>query len=172
MLLPIAEAVISFAHFLFGFALIAVGALLTRLPEHSGSYVPLLQLPLLFCLQAIIVLAMALPVSSLGAKYRDIGSLMPHLTRVGFYLSPGLYGVDMVQETALSKLGPSLGQAAVQLYLLNPFALLIDGYRRCVLHGEFLPSSYWVTLVVEAALLLAIGYRHFQRNDRAIIKLL
>jgi ABC-type polysaccharide/polyol phosphate export permease len=172
MLLPLSQALSSFAHFLFGFAIIAVVSLFATLPHHSGSHLPLLQIPLLFVLQLGVVAGLSLPLACLGVSYRDVGSLVPHLTRVGFYLSPGLYGVDMVHEKLLDKFGESTAELAFSAYMLNPFAILIDGYRQSILYGEFIEPRYWLILVLEAALFLILGYRYFQRHDRAVIKFL
>jgi len=56
--------------------------------------------------------------------------------------------------------------------LLNPFALIITGYRDAVFYGEFLPLGYWIILFIEATVLLFTGHWIYQHYDRQVIKFL
>ena len=83
-----------------------------------------------------------------------------------------LFGVDLIQER-LSKFAPGVGgEALFTLYMMNPFAVLITGYREAMMYGQFIPSHWWLILTAESLLLFWIGYRIYQFYDRRVIKFL
>lgn len=172
MVLPLASSISNFAFFLFGFATLLGMALLVPLPLHSGSLLPAIQVPFLMAFQLLIVAGISLPLACLGAVYRDFAGLVPHILRLGFYLSPGLYGVDQIHDSAFEKLGPTLGFIVYHVYMLNPFAVLISGYRDALFYGRFMSVWYWPQLALQSAFFLWVGYRIYQHYDRRVIKFL
>jgi len=159
-------------YFLFGFVILLAAAMVWPSPLHSGAIVPLVQVPMLMVLQVAVITGICLTLSSLGVLIRDLGSFMTYVLRIGFYISPGLYGIDLVKDVLYTRLGATLGAAAYFLYLLNPFALLITGYRDCVFYGQFLPLNLWIILFIEATVLLLTGHWIYQHYDRQVIKFL
>ena len=109
---------------------------------------------------------------SLGVAVRDLTNLMNHVLRAVFFLSPCLYGTDLVRNLLESKLGGTAAQVGFYAYMLNPFAVLITGYRDAVFYGRFLPVELWLVLAVESGLLLVVGSLIYQRYDRRAIKYL
>jgi ABC-type polysaccharide/polyol phosphate export permease len=176
IVLPIAIVFSGFGFFLFGMVVLLVltlsAALLGLLVEHSGSLLPLIQLPGLMILQLIIVTAIVLPLACLGALIRDLSPFISHLLRIAYYLSPGLYGIDLIQRFLMDEFGPTHGSWLFKIYMLNPFAILISGYRDSIFYGKFMPPYFWVMLLIEAVLLLFIGYRIYLYYDRRVIKFL
>jgi len=172
MVLPLSISVSTFAFFLFGFAVIVPMSLIAPMEKHTGELLPVIQVPFLMAFQLLIVAGVALPISCLGVVYRDFTGLVPHIMRLGFYLSPGLFGSDLVRDGLVSRFGNGAGTALFHAYMLNPFAILIDGYRDAMFYGRFIAPGYWVQLVVEAALLVYLGYWVYQRYDRRVIKFL
>jgi ABC-type polysaccharide/polyol phosphate export permease len=172
MLLPIATVLSSFFFFLCAMVVLGVMAILAPKPHHSGDLLPLIQLPALLLLQLTIVTGVALILSCLGVLYRDLGELVPHLLRAGFYLSPGLYGVDLVKSAIENRFSPDVAQGVFSLYMLNPFAILITGYRSSIFYGDYLAWPYWIVLMVEAVGLMVVGYLVYQHYDRRVIKFL
>lgn len=172
MVLPLSGVLSMFVFFLCGFAVLIVLAIFAPLPNHSGAILPLIQIPLLMVLQLIIVIGIALPISCIGVLYRDLSELIPHTLAAGFFLTPSLYGADLVQRTAIDRLGPQTGGIIYSIFMLNPFAIIITGYRDAVFYGRFLEPQHWIVLLIEAAALLFIGYRIYQHYDRRVIKFL
>jgi ABC-type polysaccharide/polyol phosphate export permease len=172
MVLPVSLVLSGFVYFLFGFLVLLATAAVWRSPLHSGSLLPLVQVPLLMGLQVVIVAGICLPLSSLGVAVRDLTNFMTHVLRVGFYLSPGLYGIDLMQRLLTSKLSPAAAEIVFFVYMLNPFAVLITGYRDAIFYGRFMPLEFWLILVVEAAVFLVAGSSLYQRYDRRAIKYL
>jgi ABC-type polysaccharide/polyol phosphate export permease len=172
IVLPVSLVLSGFVYFLFGFVVLLAAATFWRSPLHTGSLLPLIQVPPLMLLQVAVVAGICLPLASLGVAVRDLTNFMTHVLRVGFYLSPGLYGIDLVRELLLGNVGGTAGQIGFFAYMLNPFAVLISGYRDAVFYGRYLPLEFWLILVAEAALLLVIGSFAYQRYDRRAIKYL
>ena len=182
MVLPLSVVLSGFLSFIFGFVVLLLASRLLPSPHFSGDYLPLVQIPPLMALQVVVVAGFALGLSCLGVLLRDLGGLTVHMLRIGFYLSPGLYGIDMVESALKAKLGAaisgvgwlpaSLPAIAFSIYMLNPFAILITGYRDAIFYGTFLEPVYWLTLLIEAALVFIIGYKIFQHYDRRVIKFL
>jgi ABC-type polysaccharide/polyol phosphate export permease len=172
IVLPVSLVLSGFVYFVFGFAVLLAAALIWRSPHHTGSVLPLAQVPVLMLLQVTVVTGLCLPLASLGVAVRDLTNLMNHVLRAAFFLSPSLYGVDLVQSLLDNRLGPTAAQIGFYAYMLNPFAVLITGYRDAVFYGRFLPIELWLIVAVEAVLLLAVGGAIYQRYDRRAIKYL
>jgi len=170
MVLPLSGVLSMFFFFLCGFAVAVVMTTLARPVQHSGELLPLIQVPLLMVLQLIIVTGLALPVSCIGVMYRDFAEILPHALHACFFLSPVLYGIDLVQHAATSRFGEPWGETVFSLYMLNPFATLITGYRDAMFYGEFLDTRLWIVLVIEAAALFILGYLTYQHYDRRVVK--
>jgi ABC-type polysaccharide/polyol phosphate export permease len=170
MVLPLSGVLSMFVFFLCGFAVLIVMAIIAPLPQHSGAMLPLIQIPLLMMLQLIIVIGISLPISCIGVLYRDLSELIPHMLAAGFFLTPSLYGADLVQRTAMDRLGQQTGHMIYTIFMLNPFAIIITGYRDAMFYGRFLEPQHWIILLIEAAALLYVGYRIYQHYDRRVIK--
>ncbi len=78
-------------------------------------------LPVLLVVQMVFLLPFAILLSAATVFVRDLANLVRHLLRLGLYLSPVLYGLEVAHER--------LPQVIAGAYRLNPLALLLDGYR-------------------------------------------
>ena len=58
------------------------------------------------------------------------------------------------------------------VYLLNPFALLITGYRHAIFYGTMMAPRDWAILTLESLICFAIGVKIYQYFDRRVIKFL
>jgi ABC-2 type transport system permease protein len=172
MVLPLSGVLSMFFFFLCGFGIAVVMMIAARPTNHSGSFLPLIQVPLLMVLQLMIVIGVSLMASCIGVKYRDFAELLPHALHACFFLSPVLYGIDVVQSAAVNRFGETTGGTVFALYMLNPFAGLITGYRDAMFYGEFLDAKLWIVLIVEAVALFVLGYLIYQHYDRRVVKFL
>jgi ABC-type polysaccharide/polyol phosphate export permease len=167
MVLPLANVLAGFNYFLAGLAVLLAAALAFGRPLGWG----LLQAPALMAAQLLLVASLSLVATCFGALIRDLSGFLTHVTRVGFYACPTLYGVDLVRERAAALEAP-WREWLPTLYMLNPFAILIEGYRQAIFYGGFLPGRYWLVLALEALLLFAVGQRVYRYYDRRVIKFL
>jgi ABC-2 type transport system permease protein len=170
IVLPMSQVLSGFAYFAAGIAVLLAAALAFRLPLGEA----LVQIPALMALQIVLVIGISLTLASFGALLHDLVAFVQYLLRVGFYLTPTLYGLDMVLERF--ERGALEGTAIVQwiptVFMLNPFALLITGYRDAIFYGRFLELRHWGVLTLESLLLLVIGFWIFRYYDRRVIKFL
>lgn len=110
--------------------------------------IPLLGLQMLFVLTIILI------TSSVQVFYRDVGHALPLLLQLWMYASPIAYPLTSVPAW----LRP--------VYLLNPMAGIIDGYRRALLHAEHPDFGYLAIAYVVAILTVACAYVFFKRAER------
>jgi ABC-2 type transport system permease protein len=172
MVLPLGVVLSGFAYFLFGFFVVLVSAALFSNENHTGDWLPMIQLVPLMLGQLVLVAGLSLLVSAFGVLLRDLEMFATYGLRVFFYLSPGLFGVDLVKDKLLAGFDAGTSELLFNVYMLNPFAVLMQGYRECVFYGRYIPWSWWATLAAEALVILYIGYRVFQHYDRRVIKFL
>lgn len=111
-------------------------------------------LPVLLLIQTLLTLGVALFLSALNVRYRDVRHALPLLIQIWMYASPVVYPVSLIPEKYRG------------LYMLNPLAPLLQSYRSVTLHGQ---SPDLATLAVAALTAVAafwIGYRYFKSTER------
>lgn len=111
--------------------------------------------PLLAVL-VIFVTGLALMLSALQVVFRDVGVAMPLLLQLWMFASPVIYPVSAVPERLRG------------LYMLNPMAGLIDGFRRAVLEGAAPDGRSLGTALGVSLLLLAAGYAFFKHRESTL----
>ena len=120
-----------------------------RVPLHATA---LLAVPLLL-LQMVFTFGVICAMSSLNVFFRDIGHALPLVTQLWMFASPIAYPLSAVPPRFKG------------LYLLNPFAGLIEAYRSVLLRG--VPPDPHVMAYTTAVCLavFAIGYAFFKRTE-------
>ncbi len=99
--------------------------------------------------------------STVGVLATDLSQYINHFVRIVWLLSPGLYGTDLV----VRQFGE--GSWPHRLFLLNPMALLFEGFRKVLYAPQWIPASEWLTLGCISGVLLLLGvgvYRHYNRR--------
>lgn len=172
MVFPVAVVLVGLVHFAVGLAIVTVVSLFWRGEQHTGALWPLAQLLPLVILQTVLVCGLALAISAIGVVVQDLRNLTSHVMRVAFWLSPCLYGLDLVRDVAAERLGDA-APVFMQVYtLLNPIAVLTTAYRDAVFYGQAVPLWAWGTLALQAGVCLLAGNAIYQHHDRRIIKFL
>jgi lipopolysaccharide transport system permease protein len=97
--------------------------------------------------------AIALFLSSIQVRFRDVGAALPVLLQLGVFATPVVYSID------------SIPSRFHRLYLLNPVSSLIENFRRVILRGSapdvpMLISSGAITLCC-----LALAYAYFKATE-------
>jgi lipopolysaccharide transport system permease protein len=116
---------------------------------------------LLYCVPSLIVLggfaaAIALFCSAVHVRIRDVGLALPFVLQVWMFATPVVYSSQAVPARFRT------------LYLLNPAAGAIDGFRGAILWGRaphvfILTTTFIVTMVG-----LALAYAYFKWSEAAM----
>lgn len=116
--------------------------------------------PVLLAIQMVLMLAIALLGAGLNVYLRDIRTALPLVLQIWMYASPIIYPLSSVMENE------KLPATFKQLYMLNPMAGLIEGFRNVMLKGQ--PPDYQSLLValIASLVLLMISYRVFKRLEK------
>jgi lipopolysaccharide transport system permease protein len=115
----------------------------------------ILTIPIFVLLACAAALAVAVWLSALNVRFRDVRYTLPFLIQIWLFASPVAYPSSLVPEPW------NLA------YALNPMVGVIDGFRWALL-GD-VPSP-WLSVAISAAviaLLLAGGLRFFRRVERS-----
>jgi lipopolysaccharide transport system permease protein len=120
--LPLSSVLNDGLHFALSLPVIAVVAAAYGVwPRLSWLY----GLPILVCLQFLLILGFGLLVSSVNLFFRDLERLVTILLSIAFYATPVIYRLDMVPERFKT------------LLFVNPMTPLIVNYQSLLLHGTF-----------------------------------
>ncbi|MBU4201048.1 MAG: ABC transporter permease [Verrucomicrobia bacterium] len=164
IILPLATTFSNLVTFLLSlvvqFALVAI--ILAFRGQHLSAAV--LAVPLLIVYHTLFCLALTLFLSCLNVYFRDIEHLVNVLTTAWFFLSPAMYSMALVHDLAARYALPALSS----LYMLNPMAIIITGYRALILPDASFP---WSPSVLAAGalpiLFLIAAYILFQKLQRS-----
>lgn len=151
LIVPASSVLSGTVDFLIGTGILAVLMLWYGVPFRPS----LLLLPLFFALGLVAAFAVAIWMSALNVKYRDVKYVVPFFTRMGLYISPVGFLTDKI---------PAEWRF---WYSLNPMVGVIDGFRWCILGPGFEP--YLPGLLASTAImviLLVSGLFHFRATER------
>src|SRR5262249_29829118 len=113
-----------------------------------------LLLPILLALTALLAVAIGMCLSALNVRYRDVKYAIPFLSQVWMYVSPVAYPSSIVP------------QRWRWLYILNPFAGIIEGYRSAFFNRPFDWPALGIAVVI-TFILLFLGSRIFSNMERS-----
>jgi lipopolysaccharide transport system permease protein len=146
---PIAAIGAGFVDLLIASIVFAVMIIVYRVPVG----LPCLIVPLLLAVQIVLTLGVVLLAAALNVRYRDVRFVVPVAVQLLMYASPVVYPASLVPERWRV------------LYMLNPMAGLIDGYRTAVLKGQW-PEAGPLTLAAAVSMaLFLLGYWVFKRME-------
>ena len=163
LVLPVASVMAGIVNFFFG--LIPLAFLIFAFYSDRAS--PwLLLIPVVAFVQLLFTLPIAIVLGALNVFYRDIGNLSAHLLRLAFYISPGLYAIDLTYKAAekYPVLAPFI--------LANPWNVLFTSYRNLIYEGKA-PDWFGLGVVSLVSIgLLAIAIVIFKRLEPTFAKVL
>lgn len=112
----------------------------------------LLVFPLLF-IMVIFTIALSLFLSALNVHYRDIEVLVAFCLQLAMFAVPIVYSITSVPERYRA------------LYMLNPLAVIIDGFRKITVMGS-IPNLRPVCIAAGIAVaMLALAYVYFKKAE-------
>ncbi len=113
-------------------------------------------LPVFLLLMVLTPLSIGLWLSSLAIRYRDVKIAMTSMLRMLIYFVPVMYPSEQVPEKYR------------ELYILNPFVGVIEGFQSCLLGLPFMWDSLIWSAIMTTVLLLT-GAVYFRRMERVIV---
>ena len=117
----------------------------------------LIALPLFVALAFALAMGIGVFLAALNVKYRDFRYVVPFIVQVGLFISPIAFSSSAV---------PARWRP---LYMLNPLAGIIDGFRWSILGGQTpIDQTLLITSVVITAISLTIGIVYFRRTERGL----
>ena len=155
----------------FAFSLIPLVAIMLFFPHRFSPF--LLLIPVVAVVQFLFTLGVGFIVAGVNVFFRDLGNVLRHFLRLWFYLSPGLYSLQMLESSKFFEQNPAL----LRILQLNPFATLFEGFRSVIYGspdgGPHLPDfGALAALAVVSLVLIAIGGIIFKRLEPMYAKVL
>ncbi len=147
----------------FNLALNLIVVLAFALAEGVTPDISWLELPLIIGLLALFATGIAMLLSALFVRFRDIQPIWEVVSQILFYCSPVIISVATVQEKA--------SLTVLHIYMLNPLAVVFQQFRHAMIThatpsaGEALGS--WAALIWPVAIVLAVFALGFWVFNRA-----
>jgi lipopolysaccharide transport system permease protein len=151
LIIPLASVVAGAVDFLVAFALLLV--LLGLGGVRPGLHA--FGLPLVVLLVLLVALAVAVGLSALVVRYRDVRHTLPFLAQLGLLASPIGYPLSFLPESLR-------GWAA-----LNPMTGVAEGFRWALL-GQPCPATELLVAFLVSATGLLLGLAYFFRVERTL----
>jgi len=171
MVIPLAIVLLSFFNLLLNLVVVLLFALISGV----SPMLSWLELPLILLLLVVFSTGLAMLLSALFVRFRDISPIWEVVSQIIFYGSPVIIPLSKVRETLLYPKPPatadSIDHLLYHIYMLNPLVTVFQQFRHAmVTHdtisaGEALGS--WAALLEPlgvAAFTFALGFWVFNRS--------
>ncbi len=160
IILPLSSTLSNMVYFVL--SLIVQFILIFLMVGKAGISSWVFAVPLLVAYHTLFCFALALFLSSLNVFFRDLEHLVGVFTTAWFFMSPAMYSLNLVRDVAETYNMPILAK----LYMLNPMAAIITGYRTLILTDTHYPwTSFSVISWVIPILFLAGAYLLFRKLE-------
>jgi len=146
---PISSVFAAFIDYAIASSIFFVMMIFYKVQITLGIFLIVIILPI----QIILTLGIAFLFSSLNVYYRDVRYAIPLIIQIWMYASPVIYPITMIPEKYRI------------LYMLNPMAGIIDGYRKIILHGVSPDWNYLLLSAGVAIILLTLSYKYFKKVE-------
>ena len=111
-------------------------------------------LPLFLILSLVTALGVALWLSAINVKYRDVNYALPFLTQFWMFITPVAYSASVISEKWQI------------VYSLNPMAGVVNGFRWALLGaGNGPDTALWVSVGISVLILIS-GMFYFRNMER------
>jgi len=169
IILPVAVTLANLTNYLLSlliqFPLILM--LLAFTSETGSVGWSVLAVPLMILYQTVFNVGLAMLMSSSNVYFRDTQHLVGVLLSAWFFLSPVMYNLDLVRGVTGS------APWVARVYMLNPMACFIEGYRSLILTNVSFP---WHACSIAGLLLplplAAMAYGVYQKAQKNFADLL
>lgn len=157
-ILPIASVTSQLINMFYAF--LVIFAILLISGKGINLYA-LLYLPLIILIEYFFALGLIFLISALTVYYRDLEYITGILVMAWQFLSPVMYGIDMVPEGMFRR-----------IFELNPMAPILINYREILYYKTEPDGRYLVMGIVYALAFLLIGFGVFRRMQKRFSEVL
>ena len=154
--LPISTVTSGFVNMILTFIVVFVVVIISG---RGLNPLALLCLPVVMIVEYILCLGIALIVSSLTVYLRDLQYILGIFVMALQYLTPVMYGVDMVERS-------SAGKWLVMMFNLNPMTPIIKIYRQIIYYGEVPALGSLLIAVAVGVVFIVVGEILFKRLQK------
>lgn len=160
LVIPISGVLAGMVDFAVSFVVMIVLLVIYRVQPTWA----VLLLPVFLLLAMLTALGFGMWFSALNVRFRDINHMVPYLVRVWMYVTPVIYGSDLVQPTS------PFFQIYRVILMLNPMSGVVEGFRWALL-GNVLteataPSGLILVGVAVTLVVLVSGMIFFRSTER------
>lgn len=151
LILPLASVLSGVVDFAIAFVIL-IGLMIYY--QVTPAWHLLWTLPLLLIMTVVTALGVALWLSAINVKYRDVNQALPFLTQFWLFATPVAYSASVIS-------------AKWQLvYSLNPMAGVVNGFRWALLGSGNGPDlSFWVSALISVVILIS-GLFYFRSMEK------
>jgi ABC-2 type transport system permease protein len=128
-----------------------------------------LELPLILAMIVVLTTGVAMLLSALFVRFRDIQPIWDVFSQILFYASPVIIPVEAVRKELLSH--GSLGHALYHVYTLNPLVAIFQQFRHAMVNHATLSAGQvmgsWAALLEPLGIVAAtfvLGFWYFNRE--------
>ena len=151
LILPIASVFAGMVDFIIAFVILIGLMIYYQMPP---AYELLWTLPFFILLAIVTALGIALWLSAINVKYRDVNQALPFLTRFWLFVTPIAYSSEIISEKWQL------------LYYLNPMAGVVNGFRWALLgSGKGPDITLWVSVVISILIFIS-GLFYFRSMEK------
>jgi len=161
--LPTSVVIANMINFVIALPVFFVLGWLSGVPL-TGQVGLVIWLPVVLLVQVIFTVGIGLILSTVNVFYRDTQIIMEVIMLAWFFLTPIVYPIEAVPQTA-QFLGLTLDLRRL-VPIFNPMASIISSYRDVLYYGRFIGPDFFLRTVVTAVVILLIGYAVFDRYAR------
>lgn len=151
LILPIASVFAGMVDFVIAFVILIGLMVYYQMPP---AYELLWTLPFFILLAIVTALGVALWLSAVNVKYRDVNQALPFLTRFWLFITPIAYSSEIISEKWQL------------LYSLNPMAGVVNGFRWALLGtGNGPDITLWISVII-SILTFVSGLFYFRSMEK------
>lgn len=157
-ILPIASVTSQLINMFYAFLVIFAILLISG---KGVRFSVLLYLPLIILIEYFFTLGFTFLISALTVYFRDLEYIVGILVMAWQFLSPVMYGIDMVPEGIFRK-----------IYMLNPMMPIITNYREILYYKTEPDGRLLVAGIVYALVFLLVGFGVFRKLQKRFSEVL
>lgn len=154
LVIPLSGVLSSLVDFVIAFGVLIVLMVVYGIMPTTGLFL----LPVLILLAMVTALGFGLWLSALNVRYRDVNYLLPFLTQIWMYVTPVVYGSNLIPERYRFLLS------------LNPMTGVVEGFRWALFGpaavGDYLSTPLIGISIAISLIVLVTGAFYFRATER------